>query len=164
MADTIQNTQNTVYARSSFGVEPFQWAGKCTAIDRITKELGDMNPTFCQAENGGLQITGYTDSTPGLASTTVTFKETTVESLGDRLMTCLWDLDRRHHCKALNMWNQWDKITRIAVGRATSIDEGGSNMSEDGEELVTSLPWAAVGRCVIRRVAMSVQTFGGTSI
>lgn len=158
--DPITNQQNTVYARLSYGVDPFQWAGKCTAIDRIVKELGSMNPSFCQAEGGGLEVTGHTSGVPGLATTTVTFKESTVEVLGDTLMTCLWDLDRRNHCQHLSMWNKWEKITRIAVGRATSIDEGGSTMSEDEEELVTSLPWSALDRCVIRRVSMSVQAFG----
>lgn len=161
MPDTIVNTQNTLYARSSFGLGPFEWGGKCTSIDRLVKELGAMNPTFCQGENGGLQITGHTDGTPGLLTTTVMFKEGTVEKLGDRLMTCLWDLDRRYHCQSLSIWSKWDKITRVAVGRATSIDEGGSNMSEDGEELVTSLPWSGIGRCTIRRVALDVQSFGG---
>lgn len=158
--DVLTNQQNTVYARPSYGVQPFEWAGKCASIDRLVKELGAMNPTFCQAESGGLEVTGHTRGTPGLATTTVMFKESTVASLGDRLMTCLWDLDRRSHCQHLSQWNKWDKIVRIAVGQATSIDEGGSTMSEDEEELVTSLPWSAIDRCTIRRVALSLQATG----
>jgi len=157
----VTNQQNTLYARPSYGVQPFEWAGKCTAIDRIVKEIGSMSPTFCQAENGGLEVTGHTRGTPGLVSTTVTFKEMTVAELGDQLMTCLWDLDRRTHCQHLSMWNRWDKIERVAVGAATTIDVGGSTMNEDEEELVTSLPWNAIDRCTIRRGAMSIHTFGG---
>jgi hypothetical protein len=160
---TITNTQNTVYARPSFGVEAFEWAGQCSKLDRVVQEKGAMNPTFCQGVDGGLIVTGATDGTPGLATTTVMFKESTVEVLGDRLETCLWDLDRRTHCKSLAMWNAWDKIQRLAAGRATSVDVGGSSYDEDGEELVTSLPWSGIGRCTIRRVAMSVQSFGGGS-
>ena len=61
------------------------------------------------------------------------------------------------------MWNAWDKIVRVALGRSTSIDIGGSTMSEDEEELVTSLPWSAVDTCTIRRVALSalVTPVGG---
>jgi len=53
------------------------------------------------------------------------------------------------------MWNAWDKIVRVALGRATSIDVGGSTMSEDEEELVTGLPWSATSTCTIHRVALS---------
>ncbi len=155
MTATITNQQNTVYARRAYGVEAFEWAGKCAALDRITQEAGGMNPALRQAANGGLEVSGYTDGAPGLVSTTVTFKEQVVQGLGDRLMTCLWDLDRRTHCRNLPMWDAWDKIVRVALGRATSIDLGGSTMSEDEEELVTSLPWSAVSTCTIRRVALS---------
>lgn len=159
----VVNTQNTVYARPSFGIELFEWGGKCSSIDRITKELGAMNPTLCQGANGGLEVTGFTDGAPGLATTTVMFKEQVAQALGDRLASCMWDLDRRTHCKSLGMWNQWDKIMRVALGRATSTDYGGSSFQDDGEELVTSLPWSGVDTCTIRRVAMSVQTVGGGS-
>lgn len=163
MADVIKSDQNTLYARRSYGLEPFTWAGKCTGVDRIVQEKGAMNPTFCQTAEGGLEVTGHTNGTPGLVTTTVMFKESTVEGLGDNLMTCLWDVDRRHHCKALPMWSAWDKVTRAVVGRATSVDQGGSTFMDDAEELVTSLPWSAVSQCVIRRTALSVQTFGGGS-
>jgi len=161
---TIVTTQNTVYGRASFGVEQFEWAGKCTRIDRIVKEKGAMNPVFCQTSDGGLEITGHTNGTPGLVTSAVAFKETTVESLGNRLETCLWDLDRRHHCDSLAMWNAWDYIERVARGRALTIDKGGSTFNEDEEELVENLPWSALARCTIRRVALSIKEWGGELI
>lgn len=165
MTGVVTNQQNTIYAREAYGVASFEWAGKCAALDRITRELGGMNPALRQGANGGLEVSGFTDGAPGLASTTVTFKEQVIQGLGDRLMTCLWDLDRRTHCRNLPMFDAWEKILRVALGRATSIDVGGSTMSEDEEELVTSLPWSAVDTCAINRVALSVQIFpisGGT--
>ena len=157
----LETAQNTVYARASFGVEQFEWAGLCTRVDRKKKKKGAMNPTFCQTANGGLEITGHTDGTPGLVTTTVAFKETSVESLGNKLELCLWDVDRRHHCKSLAMWNAWDFIERVARGRSLSIDKGGSTFNEDSEELVESLPWSALARCSIRRVALSIKEWGG---
>jgi len=155
MTGVVTNQQNTIYAREAYGVASFEWAGKCAALDRVTQEMGGMNVALRQAANGGLEVSGHTDGAPGLVSTTVTFKEQVVQGLGDRLMTCLWDLDRRTHCRNLPMWNAWDKIVRVALGRATSIDVGGSTMSEDEEELVTGLPWSATSTCTIRRVALS---------
>ena len=158
---TIETVQNTVYARASFGVEQFEWAGKCTRVDRIVKEKGAMNPTFCQTSDGGLEITGHTNGTPGLVTTAVAFKESTVESLGNRLETCLWDVDRRHHCVSLAMWDAWDYILRVARGRALTIDSGGSAFDTDSEELVENLPWSALAQCSIRRVALSIKDWGG---
>ena len=161
MVSVIETTQNTVYVRKSFGVSGFEWAGRCAKVDRLVTDLGAMNPTFCQGVDGGLVVTGHTDGTPGLLTTTVIFKEQQVKSVGEKLQSCLWDVDRRYHCKNLPMWNAWEKIERAAAGRATSIDMGGSSYDEDSEELATSLPWSAVSRCTIRRVSLSVNTFGG---
>jgi len=159
--DVVTTTQNTVWARRSYGLEPFQWAGRCAAIDRIVEEKGSTNPTFCQGPNGGLQVTGTTKGTPGLVTTTLTVKESVSAGIGDDLETCLWDIDRRHACRDLGAFNSWDKIVRAVMGNADTVDKGGSSMSEDEEELVTSLPWSAVSQCTIRRVAMAVSTFGG---
>jgi len=161
MVQFVKNSQNTVYARRSFGVDAFEWGGQCSSIDRIVEEKGAMNPTLCQGVDGGVVVTGHVDGTPGLVTTTVMLKEQTVKNLGTRLESCLWDVDRRNHCDSLSMWDSWQTILRLAAGRATSIDKGGSTMSEDSEELVTSLPWSSVSQCMIYRTALSVQSFGG---
>jgi len=156
----MTTTQATVYARPVYGVKPFEWAGKRTAIDRIVQEVGGLAAATRQTAHGGLEVSGATDSAPGLVGTTVTFKESTVRSLGDRLMDCTWDLDRRMYCRNSPRWDSWEQIVRVADGRATGTDRGGSTMSEDAEESVTSLPWSGRSMCTIRRVALSTETTG----
>lgn len=150
----------TVYAREAYGVTPFEWAGKCAALERIIQEVGGMNVALRQAANGGLEVSGHTGGALGLVKTTVTFKESIVRTLGDRLMSCSWDVDRRVYCRNSALWNSWEHIVRIALGHAESIDVGGSTISEDEEELTTNLPWSGRSACIIRRVALSVESTG----
>jgi hypothetical protein len=162
--DIVMTDQNTVYARKSNGLKQFEWAGSCSRLDRIVQEKGAMNPTYCQGINGGIRTSGHTNGVPGLATTTFMFKESVnTEELGDEMRNCDWDIDRRSHCEALPMWNSWLKIERLVTGRATSEDDVGSTMNEDSEEGITSLPWSAEDKCIIRRVALTVSEFGGGS-
>ena len=150
----------TVYAREAYGVAPFEWAGKCAALERIIQEVSGMNVALQQAANGGLEVSGHTGGALGLVKTTVTFKESIVHALGDRLMSCSWDVDRRVYCRNSALWNSWEHIVRIALGHADSIDIGGSTTSEDEEELTTNLPWSGRSTCIIRRVSLSVEHTG----
>ena len=150
----------TVYAREAYGVAPFEWAGKCAALERIIQEISGMNITLQQAANGGLEVSGHTGGALGLVKTTVTFKESIVRTLGDRLMSCSWDVDRRVYCRNAALWNSWEHIVRIALGHTESIDVGGSTISEDKEELTTNLPWSGRSACIIRRVSLSVEHTG----
>jgi hypothetical protein len=165
MADNIIMTQqNTVYARRARGFKSFKWGGKCMMIDESEKELGDLNPSLRQGVNGGVEVGGVLRGTPGLGSTTLTAKEQQMKHLIERMEKgCFFDVDRRTHCRDMPAWSAWDKIRRHAYGRATSKTFSGSTYEEDEEESVVSLPWSAQDDCVIRRIALSTQTFGTAS-
>lgn len=147
----------TVYVRNHFGFDPFEWLGPCSRIEAISREQGDLNPTFCIDPRSGKQIvSGVTRSAPGLASTTVAMKERQLQFIADELESCAHDFDRHTACKDLDDPLSWEEILRLCFGVVTTPEHGGTEFDGDEEDMIVSMPVTALNYFKIYRVSVEI--------
>lgn len=152
------SSRQTLYARRAYGMEGFEWAGQATTLARVVRDSGALAPTLI-AGAGSLQVSGATSGAPGVVETMVTFKESTVRSMGDWLMACTWDLDRRA-CYNPAHWDGWKVILRVARGRAINIVHAPTATTGDAATALATVAWRATDICTIRRVSLSTWSTG----
>lgn len=157
--NVVKLNSNVVYAKDAISFDPFVWAGECAYLGDITKPKKGRNPTYCQdARNGGIQITGTSQTLQGLPTTSLTIKEVIKDALASDLEDCLWHFDRRTYYCDYDQWNKWEKIRRICLGGATERTDNGSSIDADDVDGMTSLAVTGTDVSNIYHVAIAVQT------
>lgn len=151
--------ENTLYIRQAYGLGPFSWAGKSAAIARVVRDAGKLIPTLT-AGHGSPRISGAISGVPGGVTSTVTLTENSIKSVGNSLLSYLWDLDRRA-CFDAARWDGWKAILRLVHGRATTIAYAAAGVSDKPEVALASVSWSATDTCEIRRVTLSIRMTGG---
>lgn len=151
------NEGHTVYARPSWGFDPFEWLGECSRLDSISAEQGDLSPQHCiDPRTGRTYVRGTTRANPGLVTSSMISKARLRNFMIDNIRACAHDFDMHIACKNLDDPEGWEEIVRLCRGVIVTPELSGFDPTADGKDRLATDPITALAWHKIYRVNVEI--------
>lgn len=165
---TITKGRQTIYIRDHDSLDPFGWAGACSALGGISAPLGDIE--WRELYDLAALFQGVpaieVQEGPGPVETSLSVKSSVQGSLVASWLHCRWDVDIRYQeCPRRDDPLNWVGITRLCNAKFLaydSDDEVARSAEDDGDLILTSPVKAAWPLVHLWRIAGHVVTASAT--
>jgi photosystem II stability/assembly factor-like uncharacterized protein len=142
----MRRGQQTVYIRPHGTLEPFAWAGACSALGGIRAPIGDVDLRGEPYDLAALFPSGpavEVEAGPDTVESSLTVQKAIRAALVEEWLSCRWDVDVRYQeCPRRDDPDNWVAITRLCKAKfleyASDGDEAVASPDDDGVALVTS--------------------------
>lgn len=150
---TITKSRQTIYIRDHDSLDPFGWAGACSALGGISAPVGDIEwrelYDLAALFQGAPAI--EVEEGPGLVETALSIKKSVQNALIVDWLRCRWDVDVRYQeCGRRDNSLNWVGVTRLCNAKFLEYggdDEVVQSAGDDGDLILTSpvkAPWPLV--------------------